>query len=190
MIDNGSGGRDDDDNNDVGVSNNSSDGIWDPLVHLIDAKFHSYYPDMPLQIPIPPPLHTSASKGKEGCQTEILLLTTSAAANRNEEATLMFQNIACILDDAISEDHLPQHLRKPLRDFVVDLTSVAPRHYDSHVRGTIRPLHPYSTPQPGSTLPANIVNPNVATFPAVPAVALPKRSSTYASVASAPHQPQ
>ncbi|KAI0995494.1 hypothetical protein K3495_g12688 [Podosphaera aphanis] len=115
---------------------------------------------------------------------------TSAAANRNENATLMFQNIACILDNAISEDHLPRHLQKPFREFVADLTSMARRHFDSHVRGTTRPPHPYSTPQPGSILPTNIVNPNVATFPPVPAVALPKRPSTYASVASAPHQPQ
>ncbi|KAI1003546.1 hypothetical protein K3495_g4660 [Podosphaera aphanis] len=128
---------------------------------------------MPLQTPIPPPLHTSASKGREGCLIEILLSTTFAA-NRNEEATLMFQNIACILDDAISEGHLPQHLRKLFREFVVDLTSVTRRHFDSDVRGITRPLHPYSTPHPGSTLPTNIVNPNVATFPAVTAVALPK----------------
>lgn len=59
----------------------------------------------------------------------------------------MFQNIACILDDATSVEHLPQHLYKPFREFVADLTSVARRHFDSHVRGSARPPHPYLAPR-------------------------------------------
>ncbi|KAI1004485.1 hypothetical protein K3495_g3727 [Podosphaera aphanis] len=83
--------------------------------------------------------------GGEGLLTEMLLSTTSAADTRNNEATLMFQNIACVLDDALSENNaLPQHLQKPFRNFIADLSSVARRHFECHVRGSHRPPIPYS----------------------------------------------
>ncbi|KHJ34080.1 hypothetical protein EV44_g3918 [Erysiphe necator] len=75
---------------------------------------------------------------------DILLSSTSAAATRNEEATLLFQNIACVLDDALNMDHLRLHLHKPLNDFIVDLNAVARRHFDCHINGTERPPKPYT----------------------------------------------
>ena len=81
----------------------------------------------------------------KGTLAEALLLTTSAATNRNEEATLMFENIASVLDDALSEIVLPQHLQTNFHEFISDLTAVARRHFECHVRGTPRPPKPYST---------------------------------------------
>ncbi|KHJ32501.1 hypothetical protein EV44_g4150 [Erysiphe necator] len=58
----------------------------------------------------------------------------------------MFQNIACVLDDAITNNHsLPQHLQRPFREFIKDLNSVAHKHFECHVRGHNRPPLPYST---------------------------------------------
>ncbi|KAI1005054.1 hypothetical protein K3495_g3162 [Podosphaera aphanis] len=69
-------------------------------------------PPPPPSLP-PPPLHSFTQKGGERSLTETLLSTTSAADARNRVATLMFQNIAAVLDEAISEDTaLPQHLKK------------------------------------------------------------------------------
>ncbi|KAI0991974.1 hypothetical protein K3495_g16212, partial [Podosphaera aphanis] len=78
----------------------------------------------------------------------MLLSTTSAADTRNNEATLMFQHIASVLDDAIGENNtLPQHLNRSFREFVADLNAVARRHFECHVRGSPRPPKPYTTVQ-------------------------------------------
>ncbi|VCU39802.1 Bgt-20661 [Blumeria graminis f. sp. tritici] len=59
--------------------------------------------------PAPPPsILISVPKAGEGLLTEIPLSTTSAPDNRNQKDILMFQIIACILDDAVGVDHLPQ----------------------------------------------------------------------------------
>ncbi|POS83525.1 hypothetical protein EPUL_003886 [Erysiphe pulchra] len=87
----------------------------------------------------------------------MLLSSTSAAATRNQEATLLFQNICNVLDNALSVDHLPFHLHKPLRDFITDLNVVAQRHFDSHKNGTSRPMLPYA---------ATTDKPNVRKIPA------------------------
>ncbi|KHJ31406.1 hypothetical protein EV44_g4009 [Erysiphe necator] len=47
----------------------------------------------------------------------------------------MFQNIAYILDDAMSAEHLPQYLHAPFRKFVEDLNAVARRHFESYFNG-------------------------------------------------------
>lgn len=102
-------------------------------------------PPLPLPHPLPPkPASTLQSGG--GTLTEMLLSTTSAADSRNQEATLMFQTIACILDDALSENStlLPQHLQNAFQSFIADLSTVARRHYECHVRGFQRPPKPYT----------------------------------------------
>lgn len=93
----------------------------------------------------------------------------------------MFQNISCILDDAISVDHLPENLLKPFREFVVDPKSVVRRHFDSYVRGSNRPPIPYPISQPAPAAPKR------RAIVATPMVTLPNRPATYAStVSSAP----
>ncbi|CAD6498697.1 BgTH12-04358 [Blumeria graminis f. sp. triticale] len=80
--------------------------------------------------------------------TEILFSTTSATDRRNQEAILKSQNIACILDDdAVDAEYLPQNFLKPFCGFILDFTSVARRHVDSHVRGSTRSYNPYSGPK-------------------------------------------
>lgn len=96
----------------------------------------------------PPPLHASTQMGGGLSLTESLLSTTSAADARNREATLMFQNIAIVLDEAIGDnDTLPLHLKKKFREFVTDLNLVARRHFECHVRGSPRPPNPYLAAQ-------------------------------------------
>ncbi|KAI0996690.1 hypothetical protein K3495_g11495 [Podosphaera aphanis] len=119
----------------------------DQLIKELDRAVMTNLPPPPPSLP-PPPLHSSTQKGGERSLTETLLSTTSAADARNREATLMFQNIAAVLDEAISEDTaLPQHLKKRFRDFVADLNSVARRHFECHVRGSPRPPKPYTETQ-------------------------------------------
>lgn len=120
-------------------------------VHDFPSEHHPPVPPPPMPLLNPQPI--SAQKGGEKPFTEILLSTNSAAATRNEEATLFFQNIACILDDATNEEHLPQHLIKIFREFVANLTAVARRYFYRHVRGSSRPPAPYSltVKQPSST---------------------------------------
>lgn len=108
--------------------------------------------------PIPPfshPPKTVQSVGR-GSLAETLLLTTSAATNRIEEATLMFQKIVAVLDDALKEIVLPQHLQRNFREFITDLNAVARQHFESHVRGTSRPFISHSvtsTINPSATTP-------------------------------------
>ncbi|POS84490.1 hypothetical protein EPUL_002371 [Erysiphe pulchra] len=92
-----------------------------------------------------------------GTLSEILLSSTSAAATRNQEAILISQKICNVLDDALSVDHLPFHLHKPLRDFITDFNAVAQRHFESHINGTSRPMLPYA---------ATTDRPNVRKIPA------------------------
>lgn len=136
----------------------------------------------------PPPLQASTSKGRGESLTEILLSTTSAAATRNEEATLLFQNIACILDDALHLDHLPHHLHNVLRDFITDLNTVARRHFERHVNALPRPPPPYSNKMETTT--EFTTRSNAAekkTIFATPAPNLPaKPSRTFAAVATTP----
>ena len=77
----------------------------------------------------------------------MLLSTISAANTRNHEATLMFRNIACVLDNVLNENKniFPQHLHKPYRDFIANLSVVARRHFECHIKGSQRPPIPYST---------------------------------------------
>ncbi|POS82641.1 hypothetical protein EPUL_005008 [Erysiphe pulchra] len=51
----------------------------------------------------------------------------------------MFQAIACALDEAIDENIilLPHYFQKPFKDFIVDLSSVAQRHFECHVRASV-----------------------------------------------------
>ncbi|KHJ31250.1 hypothetical protein EV44_g3995 [Erysiphe necator] len=52
----------------------------------------------------------------------------------------MFQNIVAVLDDALKEIILPQHLKRSFREFITDLNAVArQQHFECHVRGTSRP---------------------------------------------------
>ncbi|KAI1005042.1 hypothetical protein K3495_g3175 [Podosphaera aphanis] len=113
----------------------------------------------------------------------MLLSTTSAADTRNREATLMFQNIASVLDEAICENvALPQHLNKPFREFVADLNAVTRRHFESHVRGSPRPPKPYSSTQAASTL----VQPTVRATGNNHTISRVPQSTSFASVAAAP----
>ncbi|KAI1003670.1 hypothetical protein K3495_g4534 [Podosphaera aphanis] len=98
--------------------------------------------------PPPPPLpypHIQVPVQQDGevSLTDLLLSTTSAATTRNEEAILLFQNIACVLDDAMNGSNLPQHLQQPFREFVADINTVARRHFERHVRGSRRSPPPY-----------------------------------------------
>ncbi|VDB83990.1 Bgt-20260 [Blumeria graminis f. sp. tritici] len=93
----------------------------------------------------PLPNFTQPSVGKS--LMELLLSTTSAADIRNQEVTLLFQNIACILDDATNGDCLQQHLLKPFCEFIADLNTVARRYFECHVRDTPRPPAHYSASQ-------------------------------------------
>ncbi|KAI0995653.1 hypothetical protein K3495_g12526 [Podosphaera aphanis] len=111
----------------------------------------------------------------------MLLSTTSAADTRNHEATLMFQDIASVLDDALEEySSLPQHLQKSFRNFVADLNSVARRHLECHVRGSQRPPIPYSAT---STVQASFVQP---VKKKCANDSHPKRPKAYATVAMTP----
>lgn len=122
--------------------------------------------------------------GGEGSLIEILLSTTFAADSRNREATLMFQNIAVVLDEAISEDTtLPQHLTKKFRDFVADLNSVARRHFECHVRGSPRPPEPYSATQ-STRIPQQASNTTVLQAPT--AKPKPTAKKLFADVVAAP----
>lgn len=71
----------------------------------------------------------------------------------------MFQAIACALDDALDENIklLPQHLQKPFKDFIVDLSSVAQRPFECHVRGTQKPPKPFSSANATLTTISNIL---------------------------------
>ncbi|CAD6503816.1 BgTH12-05561, partial [Blumeria graminis f. sp. triticale] len=74
--------------------------------------------------PLPHPLLVFAQKGGEKSLTEKLLSNASAADTRNFEATIMFQNFACILDDALSDKNtLPQLLKQPFRESIADILS-------------------------------------------------------------------
>lgn len=99
--------------------------------------------NLPLPLP-PPPLTTPAVKIGEKSLLDSLLSSTSAADTRNQEVTLLFQNIASVLDEAISENScLPQHLNRPFREFIKDLKTVACRHFESYIRGLDRQPSPY-----------------------------------------------
>ncbi|KAI1004397.1 hypothetical protein K3495_g3817 [Podosphaera aphanis] len=93
----------------------------------------------------------------------------------------MFQNIASVLDDALDEySSLPQHLQKSFRNFIVDLSSVARRNFECHVRGSQRPPIPYSAT---SNVQASFV------YPVEQKCANdshPKHPKAYATVAMAP----
>ncbi|KAI0997822.1 hypothetical protein K3495_g10367 [Podosphaera aphanis] len=146
-------------------------------------------PPPPSLPPPPPPLPYSARTGGVESLTEILLSTTFAATTRNEEATLLFQNIACILDDAYSEDGLPQHLQKPFRNFVADLNMVARRHFECHIRGSPRPPLPYSSAATESKS-ASIPTGKTISI-AVPVTTQHQKPRSYASAAiAAPKRPQ
>ncbi|KAI0998427.1 hypothetical protein K3495_g9765 [Podosphaera aphanis] len=144
---------------------------------------------------LPLPLPASTANSGEGSLIELLLSTTSAANTRTQEATLLFQNIACVLDNAIIENkNLPQHLKKPFYNFVADFNSVARRHFDCHVRGSPRPPIPYST---GGLPQSHTVPSEVQRSLPRPQVALPrmqqatnpgvaKRPLSYANIVSTP----
>lgn len=83
---------------------------YSPSILLIAPIFH---------------LPNAASSVREGSLAEILLQTTSAAINRNEETTLLFNNIASVLGDAVTEIILSQYLKKIFQEFIADLTTVA-----------------------------------------------------------------
>ncbi|POS83539.1 hypothetical protein EPUL_005161 [Erysiphe pulchra] len=70
----------------------------------------------------------------------------------------MFQAIACAFDDAIDENIilLPQHLQKPFKDFVVDLSSVAQINIECHVRGTQKPPKIFSSANATQTTISNL----------------------------------
>lgn len=141
-------------------------------------NYSSEFPPIPPPPPIPPqPI--SGQKGGVKSFTETLLSTTSAATTRNEEATLLFQNIACILDDASNEEHLPHHLIKVFREFIADLSMVAHRHFDRHVKGSPRPPPPYFCVFKQSTSNATEKNALKARSVAI----LPERPSTSYSTA-------
>lgn len=136
-------------------------------------------PPIPSTSPVPHPPYAASSVGK-GPLAEILLQTTSAATNRNEEAKLIFENIATVLDDALNEIVLPQHLQKTFREFITDLTAVARRHFESHVRGTNRPSKPYTTENsfPNDPKTRNTAHHDVST----------KTQTTYSSAVKMPNQ--
>ena len=130
-------------------------------------------PKLPRPAPIPP--------DKPGPLTDILLSTTSAANRRAEEATLVFQNIACVLDDAICGEHLPPYLLITLRNFAEDLKAVAKRHFENHLCGLPRPPAPYSS----ITTPLKCLTPNIqSTIP--PGNIKHRQPRTYASTVALP----
>ncbi|POS81616.1 hypothetical protein EPUL_006507, partial [Erysiphe pulchra] len=51
---------------------------------------------------------------------------------------------------------LPQHLQKPFKDFIVDLSSVAQRHFECHVRGTQKPPKIFSSANATQTTISNL----------------------------------
>ena len=141
-------------------------------------------PSLPL-----PPLNSFARKAKEVSLTEMLLSTTSAATTRNQEATLMFQHIASVLDDAIDNNNsIPNHLQKPFRDFVTDLSCIARRHFECHIRGSPRPPAPYSS-VPNSH-PKNVAQATLAATPATASSRQPKSFAAVTAASAPPHGPQ
>ncbi|KAI0995180.1 hypothetical protein K3495_g13001 [Podosphaera aphanis] len=77
--------------------------------------------------------------------TETLLLTTSAANTKADEATLMFGGVAAAVYEAArgtSAPNVPQHLMKTYQDFLMRLQSVAQEFFESHVRGYPPPSQP------------------------------------------------
>ncbi|KHJ34831.1 hypothetical protein EV44_g4245 [Erysiphe necator] len=134
-----------------------------------------------LEVP-PPPLNVnlSAQKGGGESLTEILMSTTSAAEKRTQEAKLIFQKIATILDEARDKIELPEQLQKPYRDFIANLNIVARRHFERHVKDTPRPPPPYATSsiKQTSSIPAIPLNKTV--------LVAPPKKSTYAAVTKAP----
>lgn len=97
--------------------------------------------------PRSPSHHPPTPKGDGKSLTETLLSTISAADNKTQKATLMFQATACALDGALDENTklLPPHLQKYFIYFITDLGSVAQKHFESHVRGSQKPPKPYSS---------------------------------------------
>lgn len=134
----------------------------------------------------PPPLKNPTLKGGEGSLTEKLLTTTAAAAKRNEEATLMFQNISCIIDDAASDEHLPSHLQTTFREFLADLHAVALCHFECHVNNLPKPPRPYRTEANTVVQPISPSNTRKEAISG-PALTLPKKppvSRTFAAVSA------
>lgn len=134
-----------------------------------------------------------------------LYAATTAASTRAEEATLLFGNIASLLDEQLqgqSAKSLPSHLRKDFITFCQDISIVARRHFDSHVRGISRPPTPYGnsvlpgTPQTsspsseGSRTPPTEESPADESLPGRKTARAPepaqKRSATYANITAKP----
>ncbi|KAI1001768.1 hypothetical protein K3495_g6433 [Podosphaera aphanis] len=83
------------------------------------------------------------SEGGTRSLTETLLLTTTAANTRADEATLMFGGVAAAVDEATrraTAPNIPRHLMKTYQDFLTRLQSVALEFFESHVRGYPHPL--------------------------------------------------
>lgn len=87
----------------------------------------------------PKPLKTFTHGGGESSLTEILLTTIAATTKMKDEASLKFQNLSCILDDATSDNFLPTHLCKLFNKFLEDLNKVARRHLECHINNLSRP---------------------------------------------------
>lgn len=111
---------------------------------------------MPPRPPAPVPAGGPASTTRQKSLSESLLAVTTAASTRAEEGTLLFSNIASILDEQLQGEPvkaLPSHLRKSFYAFCQDISTVAQRHFDNHVRGSPRPPLPYMClPNPSTAL--------------------------------------
>jgi hypothetical protein len=111
---------------------------------------------VPPRPPAPAPAGRPASTTRQISLSESLLAVTTAASTRAEEATLLFSNIASMLDAQLQgepEKAVPHHLRKSFYAFCQDISTVAQHHFDSHVRGAPRPPPPYTFPSSRSSSP-------------------------------------
>lgn len=77
--------------------------------------------------------NTTSPVGK-GVWAYILQQIIFVATNRNGKFSLVFNNIVSVLEDTLSEIGFPQYLYKIFRKFISNLTAVANKHFERHVR--------------------------------------------------------
>jgi hypothetical protein len=138
--------------------------------------------------PVPAPAAGITSKMRLKPLLETLQAVTTAATTRAEEASLLFSNVASLLNVQLHGEPakaIPLYLRKSFYAFCQDISTVAERHFESHARGSPRPPLPYtSLPKPNAqdTPPTS----TASTTPPSPLVEETTSHVTYASVTRKP----
>ncbi|KHJ34762.1 hypothetical protein EV44_g4146 [Erysiphe necator] len=81
-----------------------------------------------------------------------IIINRLDSSTRAEEATLVFQKIACVLDDAICGEQLPPHLFSTLRNFAEDLKALKTKSPSKNTQEDHRLLVKISAGQPALSM--------------------------------------